>query len=331
VTHKTFTIGAVLVIALVGTLATACSSTSSPGSSGPVIQKAATASGDAQTATVATVLPNPLRVLVTVGGTPKQGDTVTWVAVGAVANITSPGITDASGTATATWTLGQAAGTQTATATLSGASGSPVTFTATATPGPATAFSRVSGDAQQAVIGTSLKNPVVVKAADQYGNGRSGVTVNWQATTGGGTVMPPSDTTDASGNAQATLTLDGMASNSVTATSSTLTPPNVVFHETGLPIPTTAAVTVGPGISFKSARNSTSNPAVDTIAVNGTVTWTWAAGSISHSVQSTGSPSFTSSATQTSGSYSFTFTATGTYQYDCVVHGTGMTGTIVVR
>jgi plastocyanin len=51
-----------------------------------------------------------------------------------------------------------------------------------------------------------------------------------------------------------------------------------------------------------------------------------------HSVQSLGSPSFTSSAIQTGPgqTYSFTFTAEGTYQYDCAVHGQEMRGEIVV-
>jgi hypothetical protein len=86
-------------------------------------------------------------------------------------------------------------------------------------------------------------------------------------------------------------------------------------------------------IFFTSVRNGSSNPAVDTVAVNGTVTWTWAAGeTLPHSVQSTGSPSFTSSAVQTGpgSTYQFTFTTPGTYQYDCAIHGTMMTGTIVV-
>jgi hypothetical protein len=86
-------------------------------------------------------------------------------------------------------------------------------------------------------------------------------------------------------------------------------------------------------IFFTSGLNGSSNPAVDTVAVNGTVTWTWATTeNLPHSVQSIGSPSFTSSAIQ-SGSgktYQFMFTAPGTYQYDCAVHGQMMTGTIVV-
>jgi hypothetical protein len=72
---------------------------------------------------------------------------------------------------------------------------------------------------------------------------------------------------------------------------------------------------------------------VDTVAVNGTVTWTWATGeTLPHSVQSLGSPSFTSSAVQTGAgnTYQFTFTTPGSYNYNCAIHGNLMTGTIVV-
>jgi plastocyanin len=57
--------------------------------------------------------------------------TVTW-ATGNGGTLTPGGTTDASGVATATWTLGAGGGAQTATASLSGATGSPVTFAATA-------------------------------------------------------------------------------------------------------------------------------------------------------------------------------------------------------
>jgi plastocyanin len=97
--------------------------------------------------------------------------------------------------------------------------------------------------------------------------------------------------------------------------------------------PGNGAVTVG-DIFFKSARNGSSNAAVDTVVAGGTVTWTWAAGeSLPHSVQSLGSPSFASSAIQSGGgkTYQVTFPSTGTYQYDCAVHGQMMTGRIVVQ
>ncbi len=96
------------------------------------------------------------------------------------------------------------------------------------------------------------------------------------------------------------------------------------------------SVTVGNNgrIVFISGRNGTANPAVDTAAVGGTVTWTWTNNQgVSHSVESEGSTSFASSPIM-SGSgqtYAVTFTAPGTYHYDCAVHGTAMSGTVVVR
>jgi len=91
------------------------------------------------------------------------------------------------------------------------------------------------------------------------------------------------------------------------------------------------AVPIGPSIRFMSAHNGTQNPAVDTIPVGATVTWTWT-GSLPHGVQSLGATSFASSGIRTgSGTHAVTFTARGTYQYDCAVHGTAMRGTIVVE
>jgi len=90
------------------------------------------------------------------------------------------------------------------------------------------------------------------------------------------------------------------------------------------------AVTVGSGIQYVSGRNGSMNPAVDTIPVGATVTWTWT-GTLPHGVRSVGTPSFVSSETHTgSGTHVATFSAAGTYKYDCSVHGQGMTGTIVV-
>ncbi len=53
---------------------------------------------------------------------------------------------------------------------------------------------------------------------------------------------------------------------------------------------------------------------------------------MAHSVQSTGTPSFSSSAIQAGSGHTHqvTFDTPGTYQYDCAVHGQLMTGRIVV-
>ena len=97
--------------------------------------------------------------------------------------------------------------------------------------------------------------------------------------------------------------------------------------------PSTAAVTVG-NIFFKSGHNGSANGAVDTVAVGGTVTWTWTnTGSVPHSIESLSSAGFTSSdiTTGNGATHQATFSTPGTYRYDCAVHGSAMTGTIVVR
>ena len=93
-------------------------------------------------------------------------------------------------------------------------------------------------------------------------------------------------------------------------------------------VPLTAAVDVGDQF-FRSTRNLTSNAAVDTVGVGGTVTWSWI-GVLRHDVRSTGAPLFTSSALQMSGSHAFLFNTAGTYTYECSLHSQ-MTGRIVVR
>lgn len=92
--------------------------------------------------------------------------------------------------------------------------------------------------------------------------------------------------------------------------------------------PLTAGVAVGNSF-FRSTSNNT-EPAVDTVRVGGTVTWTWAGG-LNHNVQSTGVPSFPNSATQSAGTYAFTFNSAGTFLYECIVHGALMSGRVVVR
>ena len=91
-------------------------------------------------------------------------------------------------------------------------------------------------------------------------------------------------------------------------------------------------VTVG-NIFFRSVRNGSQNPAVDTIAAGDSITWAWnAAGS--HSIQSTGVPDIFRNSVVMSGAndtYTVTFRTPGSYTYDCAVHGAAMTGRIVVQ
>jgi len=101
----------------------------------------------------------------------------------------------------------------------------------------------------------------------------------------------------------------------------------------GTPTSGDVAVIVG-NIFMKSGHNGSVNPAVDTVALGGSVTWTWTnTADVPHGIQSLGSPSFHTGAEHSGDGYIYrvTFNIAGTYQYDCLVHGTMMPGTIVVR
>jgi len=111
----------------------------------------------------------------------------------------------------------------------------------------------------------------------------------------------------------------------------------------GATSPMGGGVTGGPGpagqvivgnIFFRSAHNGSQNPAVDTIAAGDSITWKWNADG-SHSIQSTGGvPAiFRNSVVMShaNDSYTVTFRTAGTYPYDCGVHGSSMTGRIVVQ
>ncbi|HEV8178596.1 MAG TPA: hypothetical protein VGP44_13035 [Gemmatimonadales bacterium] len=94
--------------------------------------------------------------------------------------------------------------------------------------------------------------------------------------------------------------------------------------------PPTAGIKVA-NILYQSARNGSTDPAVDTLATGGTATWTWTE-SGTHTVRFDDaglpeSPPFSDDGSV----FSRSFPAAGTYTYDCGIHGLGMTGTIVVK
>ena len=303
---------------------------SDPTGSGTVLHNV---SGGDQEGRVGVVLPEPIQVLVTTDDRAAQGVTVTWsTAVAGGALVPASVVTDANGLASTTWMLGTTPGGQVATATVSGAT--PTTFVAVALVGDAVALENVSGDGQTGEINTALAQPVVAIATDEFGNGVPGVDVSWAAT--GATLSAASGVTGASGVSEVTVTLGATAGPiTITAASEGLDGSPVTFTATAteaVPIPTTAGVTVRNN-NFFSVRNATSSPAVDTVAVGGTVTWTWAETATNpHNVTSTGTPGFPGRDTAVQPPpYSHTFTSAGTYNYLCTVHGTVMNGRVVVR
>lgn len=290
------------------------------------IAKTVGGNGDAQTGPVGAVLPIALRVVVLEDGLPKLGQEVTWsVSVGG-GSITLTDTTDASGFATASWTLGTLGGNQSAQATVPGAVGSPVTFGAVATPGAPAGLTKTGGDGQTTVVRLSLPVPLKVKVVDQYSNPVPGVTVNWDPT--GPISLPATSVTDNKGEAQVSARAGNQPGTPTVLASVAGVVATPTFSFTVLPI--AREITVG-DFFFTSATNLTSNPAVDTVAVGETVLWTLVSGT--HSVRSLGAPSFVSEGT-TLGAEGFfvTFPAAGTYQYDCSIHGAAqMSGRVVVQ
>ena len=164
-------------------------------------------SGDNQTGTVGTALPDPLVVLVTDQfGNPVEGVSVLWSSTGGVVSPRSSP-TGSDGLAQASWVLGSSTGIQTATASSDELDGSPVTFTGTAQPGSANGLVRVGGNAQSAEPGEELDKPLVVRLVDREGNGVAGQPVTWVVGVGGGTVASTTTITDGDGEAEARWTL----------------------------------------------------------------------------------------------------------------------------
>jgi plastocyanin len=303
------------------------------GGSNPVvtIAIAGAPNGDAQTATVATAVTDSLRVLVKEDNIAQAGVTVSWSSTVVGASLSpAASATDGNGFATSSWTLGNVAGAQTASATLSGAAGSPVTFNATATAGPPFNLSMVSGSGQTAILNGNFANQLRVLVTDQFDNPVQGVAVNFA---GSGGIMVDNPTTNTGINGTATATIIGAATAGPGGVSATVVGIGSPVNFTLTTANAVREVTVGAGITFKSERNSTVNPAVDTIATGQGVLWRWEGGN--HSVESTSaSPNdFASSpVSNTVGNlYTVVFPSAGTFQYDCGVHLAGMTGRVVVQ
>ncbi|HEX2250730.1 MAG TPA: Ig-like domain-containing protein [Gemmatimonadales bacterium] len=315
---------------VIGIILSGCGGGDGDGGTPPAtttIAKASSNSGDAQTGTVAQPLSILLQVVVTEGGAPKAGATVTWstTAPGGSLQPTAP-ITDAAGAASATWTLGTVSGSQTAQAALSGASGSPVTFTATAAPGAAVELEKVSGDDQRGPVGTQLPAPLIAKVSDQFGNGVPGVVVTWEASEG--TVSAPEVPTDAAGASAVTVTLPQTVG-PIRITAAADVP-------TGSPQAYTAEATETSNTAEVSVVNNSFNPSTITVAAGTTVTWTWAPTARDHNVTPDGSePARSGDLIDGPAIYSYQFNTPGTYRYYCELHGSpggvGMAGTVTVQ
>jgi hypothetical protein len=190
---------------------------------------AAVTGGNGQSGTVGTNLAFPIRIHISnpYTGQPAVGVTVNFSDGCKVLGSTSCGtfnptsaVTDVNGnTGTTQYTLPKKAGTYAL--TFSGSGFGTATATVTAKAGPAVAIVVSSGNKQTGPAGSTLPNPLVVKAQDSYSNGVSGIAVNFSANNGG-SLIPTSAVTDITGKASTSLKLPTTISTvTVSATSGT--------------------------------------------------------------------------------------------------------------
>jgi hypothetical protein len=144
------------------------------------------------------VSPVPSVIVRDQNGEPFAGAPVTFTVESGGGTITGESaVTDASGIATVGgWTLGKTAGANSLRAT----SGSlTVSFTATGTAGPTAMLAVSAGDNQTAPAGSAVSIPPAVVVQDANGNLKSGVTVTFSVSEGGGSVAGATATSNASG------------------------------------------------------------------------------------------------------------------------------------
>ena len=272
------------------------------------------------TDTVDAVKAESLTVLVTdQNATPVSGVTVAWASTGGTVSSASVPTT-AAGLSKVRFTYGTTTGSKTATATVTGLIGSPITITLNATAGNAVTIVKTAGDGGTAPPSSQVN--YTVQARDSHGNPKGGVTVDWAAATGGGSIAPPQNTTAANGNASATRTLGaGLGDQTATATAAALPGAPADTFTTTAAIVTTVQV----GDFFFSPSTLTNIP------VGTTITWDWGAGPTSpHTVTFSAAVGAPAEITQrTSGSVGRQFNTAGAFAYHCAIHP-GMTGSVTV-
>ena len=230
-------------------------------------------------------------------------------------------VTGANGIATSTWTLDQVAGPQSVTVTVPGAVGSPITFHATAVPREPYQLSFVSPATGNVAEQGQIYPGFAVKVSDTFDNGIQGQWVQWSKQ--GPITLAADSVITLSGGVS---TIFGTASNFSDSIKVTATAPGLVGSPrtfTGMTVAGAVTVNVGNFLFSPDSINIPPGSAVKWVIANGTT----------HSIASTGAPSFPSSDTQ-AGPYTWgpiLFSQVGVYQYECSVHPTQMKGKVVVQ
>jgi hypothetical protein len=169
--------------------------------------------GNSQSGYVGTTLPTQLSVVATNSytGQPVAGVTVNFAASPSGGSFSSSSVvTNGVGLASTAYTLPTVPSAVIVTASSSLAN--TTYFEETATAGPASSITAVSGTKQKGTVGTTLPAPVVVAVKDAHNNAVSGITVNFNTGTFGGTFAPASAVTNSLGQASSYYTLPTKAS-----------------------------------------------------------------------------------------------------------------------
>ncbi len=202
---------------LVATLASAaCSSGDGTGPAKPAAVQVA--SGAGVSATVGTALSSAPTFTVTDASGNALGNVAVTVAVtsGGGSLVGAPTKTASGPTSVGTWTLGTTAGANTLTVTVAGLT--PLTITATGTPGSVAKVVASAGNSQTARAGDLLATPLAATVQDQFGNGIANQAVTFAVTAGGGSVSPTTLTTNSSGVASGGIWRLGSRGGTQTAT-----------------------------------------------------------------------------------------------------------------
>jgi plastocyanin len=262
----------------------------------------------------------PLNVLVTDHlGVPVRHVVVSWTASGGGSIAAGTSVTNAGGEAMIEYTFGaEARGGYGAVAAVPGLIGSPVTWDLSALPGHPVALEKTGGDALVAQAGGQVVHTVT--ARDGHGNGARGVTIEWAAATGGGSIFPAQNVSSTGGRAEATRTLGpGTGEQTATATAPDLpASPTVTFT-------TTAAATA------VRVANNAFVPAAVTLQAGDSVAWQWQSMTDQHNItfaMVAGAPA--DEPDRASGVVWRTFTTVGAFNYQCTRHS-GMTGSVTVE
>lgn len=279
------------------TLLTGCAEeTPSEIVTGPVTSFVISA-GDGQAVKAGTALPISPAVRVTdAADVGVPGVAVSFIVTAGGGSVVAPVVhTDASGTASAPWTVGmRVADAQrllvAAADPESGASFG-LEFTASVLPDDPARLEVVSGNAQFGPSAAELALPLVVRVTDTYQNPVDGAAVSWAVTDGGGTLSASSTTTDTDGQASVRWTLGSAEGPVHTATATVDTLPPVTFDAEGgalpsawedLPamlVPVRAPAAAAKGDSVYVIGGTTSAGRSNRLQIFDIVTGTWSSGS----------------------------------------------------